>query len=133
MTLAFNIPSSLRVRRRGELTQDSPIYPPVAAISAAPDCPSHVWGPGAHQGQFLVAGAWMLKRLARLPSLLVSIALGVSVPTAAAAFAPSPVAVIEYYSMELDHYFITADSAEAAALDAGVIQGWTRTGHQFTA
>jgi hypothetical protein len=41
--------------------------------------------------------------------------------------------VIEYYSASLDHYFITAFPDEAAALDAGVPPGWTRTGLKFKA
>ena len=37
--------------------------------------------------------------------------------------------VFEYYNAALDHYFITADLAEAAMLDAGVVvPGWRRTG-----
>lgn len=44
--------------------------------------------------------------------------------------APS-VAAIEYYHSAFDHYFVTATAAEAAALDAGTIQGWTRTGQSF--
>jgi hypothetical protein len=46
---------------------------------------------------------------------------------------PPAVTVIEYYAASLNHYFITADAAEAAALDSGAIPGWTRTGYQFTA
>jgi len=50
----------------------------------------------------------------------------------------SPVAgvvvdTIEFYSAALDHYFITAFPEEAAALDAGVPPGWTRTGKSFKA
>ena len=42
--------------------------------------------------------------------------------------------VIEYYNARLDHYFMTADVAEAAMLDAGiVVPGWTRTGATFGA
>lgn len=35
---------------------------------------------------------------------------------------------IEFYNEERDHYFLTADVAEAADLDAGVHAGWKRTG-----
>jgi len=51
--------------------------------------------------------------------------------------APSPVAsderlAVEYYNPSLDHYFMTAEPAEAAMLDAGiVVPGWTRTGFEF--
>ena len=39
---------------------------------------------------------------------------------------------IEYYNDALDHYFITAEPAEAAMLDAGVlVPGWRRTGFAF--
>jgi len=40
---------------------------------------------------------------------------------------------VEYYNAKINHYFITAYSEEAAALDAGTnVKGWTRTGGQFT-
>jgi dienelactone hydrolase len=39
---------------------------------------------------------------------------------------------VEYYNASLDHYFITAEPAEAAMLDAGiVVPGWRRTGFDF--
>ena len=41
---------------------------------------------------------------------------------------PGLVPVVEFYNADLDHYFITANPAEAAALDSGVLKGWTRTG-----
>lgn len=44
-----------------------------------------------------------------------------------------PVTVVEYYHTAMDHYFVTADSNEIAALDAGVIAGWTRTGQGWKA
>jgi predicted dienelactone hydrolase len=51
--------------------------------------------------------------------------------------APSPAAAderiaVEYYTAVLDHYFITAEPAEAAMLDAGIlVPGWRRTGLDF--
>ncbi|MBS0321042.1 MAG: hypothetical protein JSR18_10915 [Proteobacteria bacterium] len=41
--------------------------------------------------------------------------------------------VIEFYNATLDHYFLTADPGEVAALDAGLFAGWSRTGYSFTA
>jgi hypothetical protein len=41
--------------------------------------------------------------------------------------------VIEYYYALLDHYFITQNTDEIAALDAGVHPGWVRTGQSFLA
>jgi hypothetical protein len=42
--------------------------------------------------------------------------------------------VVEYYNPTLDHYFITAEPAEMAMLDAGiVVPGWRRTGLAFKA
>src|SRR4030095_15705026 len=39
---------------------------------------------------------------------------------------------VEYYNASLDHYFFTAEPAEAAMLDAGIIvPGWARTGYDF--
>ncbi len=50
---------------------------------------------------------------------------------------PSPYALrptaIEYYHAAYDHYFVTADPAEIAALDDGTFPGWRRTGGGFQA
>ena len=49
------------------------------------------------------------------------------------ALAPS-VSVLEFYNTPLNHYFITADPAEASAIDAGAAgPGWQRTGRGFRA
>ncbi len=46
--------------------------------------------------------------------------------------APGERLVVEFYNPSLDHYFLTAEPAEAAMLDAGIIvPGWTRTGYAF--
>jgi uncharacterized delta-60 repeat protein len=40
--------------------------------------------------------------------------------------------VVEFYNPALNHYFITADAAEAAAVDAGAAgAGWSRTGQAW--
>jgi hypothetical protein len=39
--------------------------------------------------------------------------------------------VLEYYHSGLDHYFMTANQAEAAGLDANSALGWLRTGNTF--
>jgi hypothetical protein len=41
--------------------------------------------------------------------------------------------VIEYYHAALDHYFVTTLPVEIAALDSGILRGWTRTGQTFHA
>lgn len=41
--------------------------------------------------------------------------------------------VVEFYNAALDHYFVTQDTAEIAALDNGVHAGWARTGESFLA
>jgi hypothetical protein len=41
--------------------------------------------------------------------------------------------VIEYYHPLLDHYFMTQNPAEIAALDAGAHPGWQRTGQSLLA
>ncbi len=41
--------------------------------------------------------------------------------------------VIEYFAPSINDYFLTADPVESAALDSGVIPGWTRTGDAFKA
>ena len=51
--------------------------------------------------------------------------------TANFVFANFPL-VVEFYNTTLDHYFLTADAVEAAAIDAGAAgPGWTRTGLTF--
>jgi dienelactone hydrolase len=53
--------------------------------------------------------------------------------------APAPAAggeqiVVEYRNASLDHFFLTAEPAEMAMLDAGVVvPGWKRTGYEFKA
>ncbi|MFO1283841.1 MAG: choice-of-anchor D domain-containing protein [Burkholderiales bacterium] len=44
-----------------------------------------------------------------------------------------PVPVVEYYHSGIDHYFITIAPDEIAALDSGLLQGWSRTGLSFKA
>ncbi len=41
--------------------------------------------------------------------------------------------VVEYYHAGMDHYFMTADPREVAALDGGQFVGWERTGQSFAA
>lgn len=51
---------------------------------------------------------------------------------ASAVAAVTPVSVIEFYNINLDTFFITADSSEAAAIDGGSAgPGWIRTGNTF--
>lgn len=45
---------------------------------------------------------------------------------------PVVATVVEYYNAGLDHYFVTWIAGEIAALDAGTIKGWARTGKSFT-
>jgi predicted dienelactone hydrolase len=52
--------------------------------------------------------------------------------TAPAALSAGERVTIEYYAASLKHYFETAEPAEAAMLDAGIIvPGWVRTGFDF--
>ncbi|MEO8486022.1 MAG: hypothetical protein ABI585_06745 [Betaproteobacteria bacterium] len=47
---------------------------------------------------------------------------------------PPPVAAIEaieFYHAGFDHYFLSADPPEIAALDSGFFTGWARTGERF--
>lgn len=43
------------------------------------------------------------------------------------------VAVVEFYNVARDHYFMSASAAEIADLDGGVHAGWVRTGLSFKA
>src|SRR5688572_233823 len=64
-----------------------------------------------------------------------TVASGIDTAAATAAQAPASgfVEIVEYHHAGLDHYFITADRAEASRLDAGVLAGWARTGFRFVA
>jgi hypothetical protein len=72
-----------------------------------------------------IAGWCVARRCAAL--ILASLAF-----VASAAFA-KVVDVIEFHNASLDHYFITASTAEIDALDSGRTPGWTRTGKHFLA
>ncbi len=53
-------------------------------------------------------------------------------PVKTAGGVPAEAIVVEYYNNALDHFFITAEPAEAAMLDAGIIvPGWLRTHYEF--
>ena len=43
----------------------------------------------------------------------------------------SPIAAVEYYHAQFDHYFVTAAAAEIVALDGGQFAGWQRTGARW--
>ncbi|MFO1316035.1 MAG: hypothetical protein U1F58_10550 [Burkholderiales bacterium] len=49
----------------------------------------------------------------------------------AAGAVPKVVFAIEFYHAGLDHYFVTSDPDETAALDDGRLAGWQRTGMGF--
>jgi hypothetical protein len=51
--------------------------------------------------------------------------------TASFTVLPAPLAGVEYYWPAADHYFVTADPGEIAALDTGRFPGWVRTGQTF--
>ena len=46
---------------------------------------------------------------------------------------PGLVQVVEYNNAAADHWFLTSVNSEIAALDAGQIAGWVRTGNNFNA
>jgi glucose/arabinose dehydrogenase len=50
-----------------------------------------------------------------------------------AAATPGTVPVVEFHHAGLDHYFISRDPLEIAALDRGTFSGWQRTGYAFRA
>ena len=59
---------------------------------------------------------------------LASLAIARLTGAAVTASAPPSVAITEYYHPPSDSYFLTADAAEAAYLDAGNAGPWQRTG-----
>jgi hypothetical protein len=63
---------------------------------------------------------------------LAALLLLAAMPAMAAVPASQTTSVVEFYNQSLDHYFMTANPAEAADLDNGVHAGWVRTGHSFS-
>ena len=62
----------------------------------------------------------------------VAVATGLAGGAARAAFPPLTAGTaVEFHHAAFDHYFITQDPAEIAALDTGRFSGWTRTGRGF--
>jgi hypothetical protein len=62
------------------------------------------------------------------------IPLGIQSLLIAGNVAAQTVNVIEFHNTVLNHYFVTADPAEASAIDAGAAgAGWVRTGQRFSA
>jgi hypothetical protein len=54
-------------------------------------------------------------------------------PASAFPLPESPVPVVEYYNIDLKHYFLTADPGEIAKIDTGWAGRWVRTGWSFLA
>lgn len=52
-------------------------------------------------------------------------------PSAPVVIVPANGTAIEFYKADIDHYFMTADAAEATALDNNTAWKWTRTGKKF--
>lgn len=63
--------------------------------------------------------------LLRIFKILVSLFFAITTQIAYSATA------VEYYNPDLDHYFITADSAEQTFVDGGSVGRWQRTGTTF--
>jgi len=78
-----------------------------------------------------------LRSLVRLFLSASAACVAFAAPLAEAFIIPSdqaPVSVVEYYNVELRHYFLTAHADEMAAIEAGSAgPGWTRTGWSFLA
>jgi probable HAF family extracellular repeat protein len=55
------------------------------------------------------------------------------VPPGSVAPAVAKITAVEYHHAQFDHYFVTANPAEVAALDSGRVAGWSRTGETFNA
>ena len=67
-------------------------------------------------------------RVATAMMFAVSVVLtGILAPPASA----EVVRAVEYYHQAFEHYFVTSNPAEIAALDSGVFSGWWRTGQRY--
>lgn len=68
----------------------------------------------------------------RLVTLLIAVAALTAASSVRAAFPPLPAGTaVEFYHRAFDHYFVTQNPDEIAALDEGRFTGWTRTGRGF--
>ena len=62
--------------------------------------------------------------------ILLALAAASQIATAA----PPDTQAVEFFNLNLGHYFITADASEAVGIDGGSAgPGWTRTGRGFGA
>src|SRR4029079_5826729 len=67
----------------------------------------------------------------RIRNLLGALLASCAFAAVAAIPATEQTMAVEFYHSGLDHYFISAETAEIADLDTGVHPGWTRTGYKF--
>ncbi|CAN5493450.1 hypothetical protein BH11PSE11_BH11PSE11_30280 [soil metagenome] len=75
---------------------------------------------------YSVQGSWTFGSISPPAEVTVTVAPG----PASVSYLP----VIEFYHIGLDHYFVTSDAAEAAAIEGGSAgAGWTRVGSSFNA
>lgn len=72
-------------------------------------------------------------QLADIAAYIANPDAGTPTPTPVPTPGPTPgtAQVVEYFHASFGHYFITASPEEAAAIDAGNVKGWTRTGETF--
>lgn len=93
------------------------------------DLSSNAWSAGCSR-----AGLRTLVRSLAFAAGCVFSLIAHAQPAQALKAADGTVTVVEYYNAALDHYFITADSAEISLLDGGAYGGaWKRTGNTFPA
>ena len=119
-------PTSMRARVDGNVVRIDFDYDGAAPVGGniPPGMTSFaaVKVPGLQPGNYRVEG-WGRERKGSVSEMYFTRDVGVS----------SSVAVVEYYSPALDHYFMTAAADEIDLIERGLRGDWQRTGHRFKA
>lgn len=139
-TAQWNTPAGGATETRVDLLNDVPIFSPASYASPA--------GTGTQNfGNFFAGslGSYPFTYTFQFTTSVSGSAIGVSrasitclgdgpgIATFAFGAIPPTATVVEYYWASRDHYFITANPPEIAALDASPPGGWVRTGLTFGA
>ena len=101
------------------------------AVSCNPATTSYIWSGGACAGTSAASCAVTPASTTTYSVAGINV-LGAGSNASVTVTVAASVQVVEFYNINLDNYFITADANEAAAIDSGSAgSGWSRTGNSF--
>jgi len=86
---------------------------------------------GSRQSLLLASGGNIVSFGEDEQGELYAVDIGGSVKALVSDSAPTSAVAVEFFHAGFGHYFSTTSADEIAKLDAGVLEGWTRTGESF--